>query len=93
MMIDSQVPPAFWREAVNTAVYLHQRTPNEGLTKRDDRDRYLALYPTPYEILHAFGKPSHGNDGNEIWFKAPLQHLWRFGCYASRLITESQCHG
>jgi len=33
MMIDSQAPLVFWGEAVNTAVYLHQRTPNEGLTK------------------------------------------------------------
>jgi len=30
MMIDSQVPVQFWREAVNTGVYLHQRSPNEG---------------------------------------------------------------
>jgi len=33
MMIDFQVPPVFWGEAVNAAVYLHQRTPNEGLMK------------------------------------------------------------
>jgi len=33
MMIDSQVPLVFWGEAVKTAVYLHQQTPNEGLTK------------------------------------------------------------
>ena len=30
MMIDSQAPIQFWGEAVNTAVYLHQRSPNEG---------------------------------------------------------------
>jgi len=40
MMIDSQVPLVFWGEAVNTTVYLYQRTPNEGLTRRDDRDGY-----------------------------------------------------
>jgi hypothetical protein len=33
MMIDSEAPLIFWREAVNTAVYLHQQTPNKGLTK------------------------------------------------------------
>jgi hypothetical protein len=93
MMIDSQAPLGFWGEAVNTAVYLHQRTPNEGLTKRDDRDGYQAPYPTPYEMLQAFGKPSHNNDGNEISYKAPLHHLRRFGCYASRLIPEPQRHG
>jgi hypothetical protein len=31
MMIDSQAPLVFWGEVVNTAVYLHQRTPNKGL--------------------------------------------------------------
>jgi hypothetical protein len=93
MMIDSQAPLVFWGEAVNTAVYLHQQTPNEGLTKRDDRDGYQAPYPTPYEMLQAFGKPSHNNDGNEISYKAPLHHLRRFGCYASRLIPELQRRG
>jgi hypothetical protein len=38
MMIGSQAALVFWGEAVNTVVYLHQGTPNEGLTKRDDRD-------------------------------------------------------
>jgi len=93
MMIDSQAPLAFWSEAVNTAVYLHQRTPNEGLTKTDDCAGYQAPYPTPYEMLQAFGKPSHNNDGNEISYKAPLHHLRRFGCYASRLISKPQRHG
>jgi len=40
MIIDSQAPHACWGEAVNTAVYLQQRTPNEALTKTDDRDGY-----------------------------------------------------
>jgi len=44
-------------------------------------------------MLQAFGKPSHNHDGNEISYKAPLHHLWRFGCYASRLISELQRHG
>jgi len=92
MMIDSQVSLVFWGEAVNTAVYLHQRTPNKGLTKRDDRNGYQAPYPTPYEMLQAFGKPSHDNDGNEMSHKAPLHHLRRFGCYASQHIPEPQRH-
>jgi len=75
MMIDSQAPLLFWGEAVNTAVYLHQRTPNEGLMTRDDRDGYQAPYPTSYEMLQAFSKPSQDNDGNEIWYKAPLHHV------------------
>ena len=40
--IDSQAPVHFWGGAVLTAVYLHRRTPNSGLTNRDDRDGYKA---------------------------------------------------
>jgi len=90
MMIDSQAPIQFWGEAVNTAVYLHQRSPNEGLKRRNDRDGYQAPYETPYEMLHGFGKPTHDADGNEISYKASLHNLRRFGCYASRLIPEVQ---
>ena len=60
MMLDSQAPIGFWGEAVNTAVYLHQRTPNEGL--RREKRQYL----TPYEMLHAHGKPISDSDANEI---------------------------
>jgi len=34
MIIDSQAPIQFWGEAVNTAIYLHQRSPNEGLKRK-----------------------------------------------------------
>jgi hypothetical protein len=64
MMIDSQTPIQFWGDAVNTAVYLQQRWPNEGL-KRNDRDGYQAPYETPYKMLHGFGKPTHDADGND----------------------------
>jgi len=47
MMIDSQAPIQFWGEAANTAVYLHQRSPNEGL-KRNDREGYQAPYKMPH---------------------------------------------
>jgi hypothetical protein len=75
MMIASQVTLVFWREAVNTAVYLHKQTPNESLTKKDDHDGYQAPYPPRYEMLQAFGKPSHDNDGNEISNNTLLHHL------------------
>jgi hypothetical protein len=64
MIIDSQAPVQFWGEAVNTAVYLHQRSPNEGLKRKNDRDGYQAPYETPYEMLRGFEKPSHNADGN-----------------------------
>ena len=56
MMIDAQVPVEFWGEAIFTAVYLHKRSPNNGIIKRDDHDDYKAPYNTPYEMLHAYGK-------------------------------------
>ena len=93
MMIDSQAPLVYWGEPVNTAVYLHQRSPNEGLKKRDNCDGYQAPYPTPYEMLQAFGKPTHDNDGNEISYKAPLYHLRRISSCASRLIPTPPRHG
>jgi len=61
--------------------------------KRDNLEGYQVPYSTPYEMMQVFGKPSHDNDGNEIWYKAPLHHRQRFGCYASRLIPEPQQHG
>jgi len=92
MMIDSQAPIQFWGEAVNTAVYFHQRSPNEGL-KRSDRNGYQAPYETPYEMLHGFGKPTHTADGNKISYQASLHNLCRFGCYASGLIPKVQRRG
>jgi len=88
-MIDSQAPIQFWGEAVNTAVYLHQRSPNEGL-KRNDCDGSKAPYKTPYGMLHRCVKPIHDADGNEISYLTSLHNLHRFGCYASRLIPEVQ---
>ena len=40
LMIDAHLPPKFWAEAVNTAAYLHQRTPTKTLNGT-----------TPYERL------------------------------------------
>ena len=95
MKLDSQTPLAFWGEAVNTAVYLHQRMPKEGLTRSDDRDGFKAPYDTPYEMLHSYGKhefdkPLDDPTIKNINYKAPLHHLRRFGCYASKLIPEKQ---
>jgi hypothetical protein len=93
MMIDSQAPMQFWEEAVNTAVYLHQRSPNEGL-KRNDRDGNQARYETPYKMLHGFGTPTPDADSNEISYQASLHNLCRVRCDASRLIPEVQrCQG
>jgi len=90
MMIDSQAPIQFWGEAVNTTVYLHQTSPNEGLKRKNDHDGYQAPYKTPYEKLDGFRKPTHDANGNEISHQASLHNLRRFGCYTSRLISEVQ---
>jgi hypothetical protein len=39
--MESLAPIQFWGEAVNTVVYLHQRSQNEEL-QRSDRDSYQA---------------------------------------------------
>jgi hypothetical protein len=95
MILDSQAPLVFWGEAINTAVYLHQRLPNEGLTKRDDCDGYKAPSKTPYEMLPSYGKPEYDKPPDDptrikYSYKAQLHHLRRFGCYISRLIPEKQ---
>jgi hypothetical protein len=71
MMIDSQASIQFWGEAVNTAVYLHQRSLNEGL-QRNDRYGYQAPYETPYERLDRLGNPTYDAEGNEISYQASL---------------------
>jgi len=78
MMIDCQAPIQFWGEAVNTAVYLHQRSPNEGLTRRDGNG-FQAPYNMPYDMLHGFGQPTHDDKGNNISYQAPLHILRGFG--------------
>jgi len=93
MILDTQAPLEFWGEAINTAVYLHQRLPNEGLTEGDDRDGYKAPYVTLYEMLHSYGQPEYDKPPDDptrmtISNRAPLHHLRRLGCYVRRLIPE-----
>jgi len=40
MLLDSQLPDMFWAEAINTAAYLHDRSPSRPLSNK-----------TPYEVL------------------------------------------
>jgi hypothetical protein len=90
MMVDSQAAIQFWGEAVNTTVYLHQRSPNEGLN-RNDHSGYKAPYKMPYEMLQGFGKPTHDAEGNEILYQPSLHNVCRFGCYAGQFIPKDQC--
>jgi len=75
MMIHSQAHIQFWGEAVNTAVYLHQRSPNDGLKTNNDNDIYQAPYETQYEMLHGFGEPMHDAARDNNSYQAPLHNL------------------
>ncbi|CCX07928.1 Similar to Retrovirus-related Pol polyprotein from transposon TNT 1-94; acc. no. P10978 [Pyronema omphalodes CBS 100304] len=85
MLIDAQAPVEFWAEAVNTAVYIHQRIPSKALSSKPDSDG-LTESPsiTPYDMLHMWGKKVY-----EITEK-PLDNLHRFGCVAYKMIPEEQ---
>ena len=48
MMIDANIPIAFWAEMINTAVYLQHRSPTTALEGR-----------TPYEALHSITPTLH----------------------------------
>jgi len=92
-ILDCQAPLQLCGEAVHTAVYPHQRMPNEGLTRRDDHDRFKAPYNTSYEMLHSYRKPEidkHLDDParKRPDYHSPLRHLHRYGCYASSLIPQ-----
>ena len=92
MMIDFQAPIQFWGEAVNSTVYLQQRSPNEG-QKRSNHDGYQAPYEMSYEMLDGFGIPLYDINGNKILFYPSLPNRRRIGCYGSRLILEVLCRG
>jgi len=93
MMNDSQAPNQFWGEAVNTSVYLHQRSPDKSLKRQNDGDAHQAPYETPYTMLHGFGNPTPNADGNKISYHASVHNVGQLGCYASRLIPEVQRRG
>jgi len=50
MMWDANVPTKFWPEAINTACYLHRRSPTSSLS--GNRSPYEALYGTTPQIGH-----------------------------------------
>jgi hypothetical protein len=66
MILDSQAPLEFWGKAINTTVYLHQRLPNKGLTKRNNCDGYKDPYGTPYKMQHSYRKPEYDKPHNNL---------------------------
>jgi hypothetical protein len=86
MMLDAYLPPPFWAEMIETACYLHRRTPSRSLNGR-----------SPYEVLHeAMFIRDNSSDSesqlpeNRPSFKPPLDHLRRPGCVAWKVIPEEQ---
>jgi hypothetical protein len=80
-ILDAQLPTVFWAELVETACYLHRRSPTRSLQGR-----------TPYEVLHAWlfarDHPSTPLEANQ--FRPPLDHLRRVGCVAWKVIPKEQ---
>ena len=74
MMIDANIPVAFWAEMINTASYLQKRSPTIALQGR-----------TPYEVLYrAIQGPTSGLN------QPSLHHLRRIGCVAYHHTTDEK---
>jgi hypothetical protein len=80
-ILDAQLPTIFWAELIETACYLHRRSPTRSLQGR-----------TPYEVLHTWlftrDHPQTSFDANQ--FRPPLDHLRRVGCVAWEFIPKEQ---
>lgn len=94
MMIDGQVPPRFWSEAVSTACYIYRRTVRKHTislikTVEANNDAQIGtvapeikrkqVWASPHELL--FGK------------KPFTHHLRRFGCTVYKHLPKKQRQG
>jgi transposase InsO family protein len=76
MRIGANLPHDMWKEIVNAAVYLHNRTPRERLG-----------WKTPYEVFYTHTAKLTGL--NEIR-KPQLAHLRAYGCRAYAMTEDAQ---
>jgi len=76
MRIGANLPHNLWKEIINTAIYLHNRTP------RQDSD-----WKTPYEILYTYTAKLSGLSGIR---KPQLSHLRAYGCRAYAMTADAQ---
>ena len=76
MRIGANLPHSLWKEIVNTAVYLHNRTPRQGLG-----------WKTPYEVLYTYAASSSGLSDIR---KPQLSHLRAYGCRAYAMTENAQ---
>ena len=76
MRISANLPHDLWKEIVNTAVYLHNRTPREA-----------QAWKTPYEVFYS----SEQSRGVQRAPKKPqLVHLKAYGCRAYAMTEDAQ---
>jgi Reverse transcriptase (RNA-dependent DNA polymerase)/GAG-pre-integrase domain len=76
MRIGANLPHDMWKEIVNAATYLHNRTPRESLG-----------WKTPYEVFYTHTAKLAGLD--EIR-KPQLAHLRAYGCRAYAMTEDAQ---
>jgi transposase InsO family protein len=85
MRIDANLPHDLWKEIVNAAAYLHNRTPRESLGWR-----------TPYEVFYSHAaKMTAKMTGTkepieEVIKKPQLSHLRAYGCRAYAMTADAQ---
>ena len=85
MRISANLPHGLWKEIVNAATYLHNRTPRESLGWR-----------TPYEVFYSHAaKMTAKMTGTkepieEVIKKPQLSHLRAYGCRAYAMTADAQ---
>jgi Reverse transcriptase (RNA-dependent DNA polymerase)/GAG-pre-integrase domain len=76
MRIGANLPHNLWKETVNTAAYLHNRTPRENLE-----------WKTPYEVFYTHVAKLSGLNETR---KPQLAHLRAYGCRAYAMTKDAQ---
>ncbi len=77
MRISANLPHDLWKEVVNCAVYLHNRSPRE-----------LQAWKTPYEVFFSYIEANQGTQG--IQKKPQLAHLKAYGCRTYAMTEDAQ---
>jgi hypothetical protein len=73
MRVQARLPHKLWREAINAAVYLHNRTPRA-------KNRWVI----PYTLFHGYLGERDGIEGSHT---PETAHLKAYGCVAYAAIT------
>ena len=79
MMIDANIPIAFWAEMTDTASYLQQCSPTIAL---ENRTPYEILYQAAAQATRAQTLANQSNMSIASNYTPPMGHLRRIGCMA-----------